>query len=85
VEDDPRDGKELPANRGLLRVTFDAPPDAQVYLLGKPVGQVGQKIDVPCGRSFIRVGKMPGPMWLSQGQSVYIQCRLVTDVSLPPQ
>jgi hypothetical protein len=82
--EDPRDGKALPPNRGLLRVRFESAPDAQVFMPDKPVGAVGQKLDVPCGRSFVRVGRVPGPKWLSQGQSVYVQCRLVTDITLPP-
>ena len=88
-EDDPRDGKTLPQNRGLLRVSAETPPDAQVFMMGKPVGPVGKKLEVACGRTFLRVGQPPPegkltpPTWLTQGQSVYVQCRMVTEVTLP--
>ena len=69
---------------GLVRVTFPQAPDAKVYVYGKDYGAVGEKLQVPCGRSFLRVGKLPGPAWLSQGSSVLVQCRAVTEVTLQP-
>jgi len=82
VDDEGGDGADLPSDAGLLRVSFAGPPEAQVYWRGKAVGAVGRKLKVPCGLAFVRVGKTPGPEWLSKGKSVAIKCQAVTDVTL---
>ncbi|MBW2529253.1 MAG: hypothetical protein JRI23_34070, partial [Deltaproteobacteria bacterium] len=79
---DGRDGSELPANRGYLIVHFDGPTDGQVFLSGKKHGVPDQKLDVPCGRTFVRVGKLPGPQWLSLGAGLEVVCQSVTEITL---
>jgi hypothetical protein len=79
---DGRDGSELPPSRGYLIVHFPTVPEGQVYLLGKKFGAPGQKLDVPCGRTFVRVGKAPGPSWLSTGVGLKVECQSVTEITL---
>ena len=51
-------------------------------LLGKKHGAPGEKLDVPCGRTFVRVGKAPGPSWLSAGTGLKVECQSVTEITL---
>ena len=76
-----QDGSNLPANRGYLVVRFDGPPEARVYLNGKAAGPVGDRLEVACGRVFVRVGKEPGPSWLSKGAAAAIGCQSVTELT----
>jgi hypothetical protein len=86
TDEDARDGSELAPGLGLLKVTFTGPPDpdAVVYQYSKPLGPVGKKIEVPCGQLFLRVGKAPGPSWLSKGAGVVVRCRAVNELTLAP-
>lgn len=76
----------LPADRGLLTVTF--PAGSMVYLNGVMVGKVNAMLDVHCGQAFLRVGSAPpgggAPTWLSPGVSVAIACRAMTRKDMTP-
>ncbi|MBN4059233.1 hypothetical protein JYT22_01115, partial [Endomicrobium sp. AH-315-J14] len=80
--DDGRDGSALPPKMGYLKVNFTGPPGGAIYLRGKRLGAVAEKIETKCGFAFIRVGKEPGPQWLSAGVSVAIKCQAVTEVTV---
>ncbi len=77
------DAAKLPPNVGLLKVNFVGPSGGKVYLFAQSFGNVGVPLKVPCGGGkFVRVGRPPGPTWLSGGQSVFIKCQALTEVTL---
>ena len=79
------DGSELPATLGYLEVNFNGEQGGEVYVHGKLYGPVGKKLRVPCKRpGFVRIGKLPGPRWLSKGKPVSIKCQATTTTSFTP-
>lgn len=80
------DGSELPTNLGYLKVNFNGEQGGEVYVHGKSYGPVGQLLRVPCDRpGYVRIGKMPGPRWLSQGKPVTIKCQATTTTGFSPK
>ncbi len=71
---------------GLLLVRFKGPAGARVYASGKDVGPVNSKISLPCHKpAVIRIGKTPGPTWLSAARTVQLACKAQTVLDLSPK
>lgn len=79
------DPATLPPDMGLLLVVFSGPPEALVYLKGKSVGPVGRPVQTKCGFNNVRVGKEPGPVYLSEGKPVSVKCQALTEVVMSPK
>ena len=47
-------------------------------------GRTNQQVMVKCGLRWVRLGKEPGPVWLSAGKTVDVACQSVTRVSIEP-
>ncbi len=79
--DDGKTGTDLPFTMGYLRVAHHGTPAAKVYLFGKDIGVVNQKLKVPCTRpAFVRVGVPGMPIkWVSRGRTVIFKCRALTE------
>jgi hypothetical protein len=76
----------LPADRGYL--TLGGAPGARAYVNGADVGAVDQRVAVPCGARYVRLGT-PGekgkpPSWVTAGRSVVVACRGETRITLTP-
>jgi hypothetical protein len=82
---DTRTGADLPPNQGYLIVRFPK-NEGNVYFFTTAHGPVNQKIAVPCGNAFVRIGKAEsiGVKWLSQGKSAVVACQKVTEVKIEP-
>ena len=77
--------------RGYLIV--ESPSPQGVYASGRFIGPTGQKIETDCGAKFLRLAAMPvegAPVaqgqivWLSEGQSVVVNCKAITKVTIGP-
>ena len=65
---------------GYLLVHFNGEQGGAVFFQNRMIGPVGQKLKVPCtAAKWLRVGKLPGPRWLSKGGTVRIQCQALTN------
>ena len=74
------------AQLGILIVRFTGSDGARVYRKGRDVGPVNGKIRLPCHQpAFVRVGKEPGPTWLSAGRTVQLACQAQTEVDMSPK
>ncbi len=76
----------LPADRGYL--TLGGAAGARAYVNGADVGAVDQRVAVPCGARYVRLGT-PGekgkpPSWVTAGRSVVVACRGETRITLAP-
>jgi eukaryotic-like serine/threonine-protein kinase len=74
-----------PTGFGFLTVEFPSP--GNVYMSGKKYGPTNERLQVPCGRWFIRVSSAsegPYPEWLSPGDTVAIACQASTRITLAP-
>jgi len=83
--DEGGDGSELPPTLGYLQVKFNGEQGGEVFVFAKSYGPVGQKLKVPCNRpAFVRIGKTPGPRWITKGKTVSIACQKVTVTFISP-
>ncbi len=79
------DGSNLPPTKGYLIVSFNGEQGGQVYFYTRAIGPVGAKLEVACEKpTFVRIGKLPGPRWLSQGRPLRVACQSVTEVAMKP-
>src|SRR5512132_3025001 len=81
---DPGDPSSLAPDRGYLVLVGAA--GASAYVNGAEVGAVDQRIAVPCGARYVRLGtpvvKGREISWLTPGRSVVVACRGETRVDL---
>jgi DNA-binding response OmpR family regulator len=75
------DPATLARNQGYLIVRFSG--EGGVYVNGRPVGAVNQKLTVQCGTRFLRVGEpvRDTTRWLSVGRTVSMVCQDTTTVT----
>jgi hypothetical protein len=78
------DGSDLPPYRGYLLITSPY-KDAYVYVGGKPLGIVGELLDVPCGLRHVRLGTVPLKRWYGQGEPVQVACQELTRFDFRPK
>jgi hypothetical protein len=57
---------------------------AEVYVKGVSIGPTNHKNVSHCGQKFVRLGRPPGPRWLSAGATAQVACRGETTVPLEP-
>jgi hypothetical protein len=76
------DGSGLPPKRGYLWVRSSA--QSVVFVNGISTGATNSRLEVPCGWRFVRLGREPGPTWLSPGQTVDVTCQGFTTVTIQP-
>jgi hypothetical protein len=76
----------LPADRGYL--VLGGAAGARAYVNGADVGAAEERIAVPCGARYVRLGtvaeKGKPPSWVTAGRSVVVACRGETRVELKP-
>ncbi|MEP7123474.1 MAG: hypothetical protein ABJE95_21280 [Byssovorax sp.] len=76
----------LPADRGYL--VLGGVAGARAFVNGGEVGAAEQRIAVPCGARYVRLGtiaeKGKPPTWVTAGRSVVVGCRAETRVELTP-
>lgn len=81
---DPGDPASLAPDRGYLVLVGAA--GASAYVNGAEVGAVDQRLAVPCGARYVRLGtpRVKGReiSWLTPGRSVVVACRGETRVDL---
>jgi hypothetical protein len=81
---DPADPASLAVDRGYLVLVGAA--GASAYVNGAEVGPSDQRIAVPCGARYVRLGtpreKGRPTSWLTPGRSVVVACRGETRVDL---
>ena len=81
---DPGDPASLAPDRGYLVLVGAA--GASAYVNGAEVGASDQRIAVPCGARYVRLGtpreKGRPTSWLTPGRSVVVACRGETRVDL---
>ncbi|MCB9606191.1 MAG: hypothetical protein H6716_06350 [Polyangiaceae bacterium] len=60
---------------------------ADVWVHGIKIGPTNHKLKLACtkGLRFTRLGKDPGPAWISKAVSVKIPCGSVTELELEPE
>ncbi|MEZ4231004.1 MAG: hypothetical protein R3B89_17650 [Polyangiaceae bacterium] len=60
---------------------------ADVWVHGIKIGPTNEKLKLPCtkGLRFTRLGKDPGPAWISKAVSIKIPCGSVTQLELEPE
>jgi hypothetical protein len=59
--------------------------DTDVYLLGVRVGRTIQRVKTHClKRNWLRLGDSPGPLWLTEGYSLDLECQTLTVVTFEP-
>lgn len=60
---------------------------ADVWVHGIKIGPTNQKLKLPCttGLRFTRLGKDPGPAWISKAVSIKIPCGSYTQLELEPE
>jgi hypothetical protein len=82
---DGKDGSDLPAREGYVIVHYPK-DEGEVFFTITARGPVNEKLRVPCGTTFVRVGvtKPNGVAWLSEGRPVAIACQKVTEVTMQP-
>ncbi|UQA62347.1 serine/threonine-protein kinase [Polyangium aurulentum] len=76
---------DLPPGFGYLTVDFPTP--GNVYISGRKLGPTGQRLQVQCGRWFVRVanqGDSRFPEWVSPGETVLVPCQDATRVEMKP-
>ena len=78
--DDGRDGSRLNWSKGFLIVKSKVVAD--VYATGFKLGPTNTKNESPCGLKYVRLGRGEPPTWVSEGQTVDVKCRAVTEVRL---
>jgi serine/threonine protein kinase len=74
-----------PPGYGYLTVEF--PSEGNVYVSGKRLGPTNQRLQIQCGRWFIRVASTAEgryPEWLSPGTTVQVPCQDATRVAMQP-
>jgi hypothetical protein len=83
---DSGDPAGLPADRGYLVLRGAA--EGRAYVNGAEVGPSEQRIAVPCGARYVRIGTAAAPgrptAWLTKGRSVVVACRGETRIELAP-
>jgi hypothetical protein len=76
----------LPADRGYL--VLGGAAGARAFVNGANVGAADERIAVPCGARYVRLGTIaePGkpPTWVTAGRSVVVACRGETRIELKP-
>ena len=73
------DAVDLPADMGYLLVLFNGEQGGSVFFNRRMIGPVGKRLRVSCKEAkWMRIGKMPGPRWLSKGTTVRIKCQGLT-------
>lgn len=76
----------LPADRGYL--VLGGAAGARAFVNGADVGAAEERIAVPCGARYVRLGTIaePGkpPTWVTAGRSVVVACRGETRIELKP-
>jgi hypothetical protein len=79
-------GSDLPPDQGYLEVLFNGEHGGIVFFKRKMMGPVGQAIKVPCkDPHWVRIGKMPGPRWLSKGTTIRVKCQGLTKKFVSPR
>jgi serine/threonine protein kinase len=74
---------DLPPGFGYLTVDFPTP--GNVYISGRKLGPTGQRLQVQCGRWFVRVANQSDartPEWVSSGETVLVPCQDATRVEM---
>jgi hypothetical protein len=81
-----KDGKDLPATKGYLVVTFAKDADAHVFSRVSDQGKVNEPLAVDCTQAhFLRIGKGDPPTWLTDGRAgVTVKCQAVTEITMRP-
>jgi hypothetical protein len=81
---DSGDPAGLPPDRGYL--VLQGVVDARAYVNGADVGPSEQRIAVPCGARYVRIGTASAlgrpTSWLTKGRSVVVACRGETRIKL---
>lgn len=81
---DSGDPAGLSADRGYL--VLQGAVDGRAYVNGAEVGPSEQRIAVPCGARYVRIGTAAAPgrptAWLTKGRSVVVACRGETRIDL---
>src|SRR5690606_38390312 len=77
------DAADLPPNFGLLLVE-SSQNDAIVYIQGREVGPVNQKLEVECGVRFLRLGTSPLSRWYTPGRAYGVTCQGLTTLKIDP-
>ena len=76
----------LPADRGYL--VLGGVAGARAFVNGANAGAAEERIAVPCGARYVRLGTLaePGkpPTWVTAGRSVVVACRGETRIDLTP-
>jgi serine/threonine protein kinase len=83
--EDPVVPVDLPPGFGFLTVDFPTP--GNVYISGKKLGPTGQRLQVQCGRWFVRVANQGDgrfPEWVSPGETVVVPCQDATRIEMKP-
>ena len=74
------DGSALDPRKGHLIV--DSEDTADVWVHGQKTGATNSQLTVTCGQRWVRLGRLPGPAWISPGQSALVKCQGTTRINL---
>lgn len=61
--------------------------EADVWVQGRKLGKTNELLKLPCTRGlrFTRLGREPGPAWVSEARSIEIPCGQLTELELDPR
>lgn len=80
-----KDPSKLPPTMGYLQVKWSGQEDAQIFLFGKSIGKVTERVELPCsGMQNVRVGTADR-QWLSDGKPVKVGCQKLTELEIKPK
>jgi serine/threonine protein kinase len=79
----PADGLDpLSLTPDLGYLTVKNPENVDVYVNGRRVGPTNQPGIAQCGQRFLHLAMPNGGSWLGRGQTIFVQCRASTVISV---